>query len=40
MITGTTPSKVTAPSEKPAGVMTAERRYPTRERKPVVKLNL
>ena len=40
VITGTTPSRVTAPSEKPAGVMTAERRYPTRERKPVVKLNL
>ena len=39
-ITGSTPKRVTSPSEKPAGGVTAERCYPMRERKPVIKLNL
>ena len=39
-ISGSTPRRVTSPSEKPASVVTSERRYPVRDRKPVIKLNL
>ena len=40
VISSSTPRKVPSPSAKPTGGATVERRYPVRERKPVVKMNL
>ena len=41
VIVGSTPRKPVSPvTQQPGGVISADRRFPVRERKPVVKLNL